>query len=81
MACSDAPEGHAKWSACLLASRAVALEVVKSVSESSVRRLLYADIAQVLIGHARKLADNHQASTNGSVSRANRTSRQDSGEV
>ncbi|HBI44535.1 MAG TPA: hypothetical protein DDY78_17040 [Planctomycetales bacterium] len=40
LACSDAPEGHARWLARLLASRAVALEVVESISESSVRRLL-----------------------------------------
>jgi transposase len=40
LACSDAPAGRAKWSARLLANRAVALEVVESVSESTVRRLL-----------------------------------------
>lgn len=40
LACSDAPEGHAQWSARLLANRAVELEVVESISESSVRRLL-----------------------------------------
>lgn len=36
----DAPEGHARWTAKLLAHRAVELEVVESISESSVRRLL-----------------------------------------
>ena len=40
LACSDAPEGHAAWTARLLANRAVAMEVVESISESSVRRLL-----------------------------------------
>lgn len=40
LACSEAPEGQARWTAKLLASRAVALEVVESVSESTVRRIL-----------------------------------------
>jgi|SRR5271166_273863 len=40
LACSDAPQGHAAWTARLLASRAVAMEVVESISESTVRRLL-----------------------------------------
>ena len=40
LACSDAPDGRAKWSAGLLANRAVELEIVQSVSESTVRRLL-----------------------------------------
>ena len=40
LACSDAPEGRAQWSARLLANRVVELEVVESISESSVRRLL-----------------------------------------
>jgi putative transposase len=40
LASSDAPEGHARWTARLLAKWAVELEVVKSISESSVRRLL-----------------------------------------
>jgi transposase len=40
LACSDAPQGYAQWSARLLANRAVQLEVVESVSESTVRRLL-----------------------------------------
>jgi len=40
LACSDAPQGHAQWSARLLASRAVELEIVEAVSESTVRRLL-----------------------------------------
>jgi transposase len=40
LACSDAPEGRARWTAKLLANRAVELEVVESISESSVRRVL-----------------------------------------
>jgi transposase len=40
LACSNSPEGHAQWSARLLASRAVELGIVESVSESTVRRLL-----------------------------------------
>jgi transposase len=40
LACSDAPEGRTHWTAKLLASRAVELEVVESVSESTVRRIL-----------------------------------------
>jgi transposase len=40
LACSDAPEGHARWTARLLANRAVELEVIESVSESTVRRIL-----------------------------------------
>ncbi len=40
LACSDAPEGHARWSARLLANRAVEMEIVETISASSVRRLL-----------------------------------------
>lgn len=40
LACSDAPDGAARWSARLLANRAVELEVVEALSESTVRRLL-----------------------------------------
>ena len=40
LACSDAPEGQARWTARLLANRAVESEVVESVSESTVRRVL-----------------------------------------
>ena len=40
LACSDAPQGQAKWTARLLANRAVEMEIVESISESSVRRLL-----------------------------------------
>ena len=40
LACSDAPAGRARWTAKLLADRAVELEVVESVAESTVRRVL-----------------------------------------
>ena len=40
LACSDAPEGQARWTAKLLADRAVELEVIESVSESTARRAL-----------------------------------------
>lgn len=40
LACSDAPDGRVQWSAGLLANRAVELEIVDTVSESTVRRLL-----------------------------------------
>jgi transposase len=40
LACSDAPEGRARWTVKLLARRAVELEVVESVSETTVRRVL-----------------------------------------
>jgi transposase len=40
LACADAPEGHAQWSARLLANRAIEMEIVEGISESSVRRLL-----------------------------------------
>ena len=40
LACSGAPEGRARWTAKLLANRAVELEVIESVSESTVRRVL-----------------------------------------
>jgi transposase len=40
LACTGAPEGQARWTAKLLANRAVELEVIESVSESTVRRVL-----------------------------------------
>jgi transposase len=40
LACSRPPEGHARWSARLLANRLVELEVVESVSDDTVRRVL-----------------------------------------
>jgi transposase len=40
LACSKPPEGHARWSAQLLANRLVELEVVEGVSDDTVRRVL-----------------------------------------
>ena len=40
LACSPAPEGHARWSLRLLADRAVELELVPPVSRELVRRTL-----------------------------------------
>jgi transposase len=40
LACSEAPQGQARGTARLLAHRVVELEVVESISESSVRRVL-----------------------------------------
>ena len=39
-ACSAPPEGHARWSPCLLAGELVRLEVVEAVSHETVRRTL-----------------------------------------
>lgn len=40
LACSDPPEGRARWSLRLLAERLVALEIVEEVSYQTVRRTL-----------------------------------------
>jgi transposase-like protein len=40
LACSKAPDGHARWSSRLLAERLVELEVVDSISHETVRRAL-----------------------------------------
>ena len=40
LACSDAPDVQARWTAKLLANRTVELEVIESISESTVRRVL-----------------------------------------
>jgi transposase len=40
LACSEAPEGHARWSLRLLADRLVELEVVESISPETVRQVL-----------------------------------------
>lgn len=40
LACSEAPEGHARWTLRLLAERMVALEYVDSVSYETVRQVL-----------------------------------------
>jgi len=39
-ACSDAPEGHARWTLRLLAGKLVQLQVVDTVSHETVRRTL-----------------------------------------
>jgi len=39
-ACSDPPEGHARWSLRLLAHKVVELEIVESISHEEVRKLL-----------------------------------------
>jgi len=40
LACSDTPDGRAKWSLQLLADKAVELKLVKSISPSKVREVL-----------------------------------------
>ncbi len=40
LACSEPPEGHARWSLRLLADKAVELQIVDAVSHETVRRTL-----------------------------------------
>jgi transposase len=40
LACSDAPEGHARWTLHLLSDKLVELEVVDSISHECVRQVL-----------------------------------------
>ena len=40
LACSDTPDGRAKWSLQLLADKAVELELVETISPSKVRQIL-----------------------------------------
>lgn len=40
LACSTPPEGRAKWTMQLLANRMVALDIVESISDETVRRAL-----------------------------------------
>jgi hypothetical protein len=40
LACSQPPEGHARWSLRMLADRLVELEIVEDVSYQTVRRTL-----------------------------------------
>lgn len=40
LACSDPPEGSARWTLHMIADRLVTLEVIESISHESVRRLL-----------------------------------------
>jgi transposase len=39
-ACSEAPEGHARWTLRLLAGKLVQLQVVEAISHETVRRTL-----------------------------------------
>ena len=40
LACSDAPDGHARWTIRLLADRVVKAEIVDSIAPETVRRFL-----------------------------------------
>lgn len=40
LACSEPPEGHAKWSLRLLGAKLVELEIVETISKDTVRRAL-----------------------------------------
>ena len=40
LACSDAPEGHARWTLTMLADKLVELDVVESISHECVRQVL-----------------------------------------
>ncbi len=40
LACSDAPEGHARWTLNMLADKLVELDVVESISHECVRQVL-----------------------------------------
>jgi hypothetical protein len=40
LACSNAPEGYARWSLHMLADKLVELEVVDSISHECVRQVL-----------------------------------------
>jgi transposase len=40
LACSDAPEGHCRWTVRLLADKAVELQITESISKSSVGKIL-----------------------------------------
>ncbi len=40
LACSEAPEGHARWTLRLLADRAVKLGFIDSISHTAVKRIL-----------------------------------------
>ena len=40
LACSDPPEGHARWTMTLLADRLVELQVVETISAATVQRAL-----------------------------------------
>ncbi len=40
LACSEAPEGHARWTLRLLADRAVKLGFIDSISHTAIKRIL-----------------------------------------
>lgn len=40
LACSDAPEGHARWSLRLLAERAIELDLVETISHTQIGTVL-----------------------------------------
>lgn len=40
LACSDAPEGHARWTLRLLADKAVEIEYIESISHNEVGKIL-----------------------------------------
>ena len=40
LACSDVPDGHAKWSLRMLADKLVELEIVEGISHETVRQTL-----------------------------------------
>ncbi len=51
LACSDAPEGYARWTLYMLADKLIELNIVESISHESVR--------QVLKKHHQTLAEAH----------------------
>ena len=57
LACSDAPEGYARWSLNMLADKLVELEIVESISHECVR--------QVLKKHHQTLAETNVVHTGG----------------
>jgi transposase len=50
LACSDPPDGHARWSLRLLAGRLIELEVVDAISHETIRRVLGKKRAQAVAG-------------------------------
>jgi len=55
LACSDAPEGHARWTLHLLSDKLVELEVVESISHECVRQVLkkhYKTLAKTDVVHS-----------------------------
>ena len=57
LACSDAPEGYARWTLHMLADKLIELEVVDSISHECIR--------QVLKKHHQTLAEAHVVHTGG----------------